>query len=154
MGGKGIGNPIRSSLNPPGPHISPQDEEPPALPPRTPEGLQVVEEPVYEAEPQQEPENDYEDVGELDPREEEEGDYEDVLEPEITPSLSYQAGEWGEWGGESSSQMWSVSGHQRWRGNLPFLPSEIVSLCFLHVMFIFLIIQDHLPRLVVQVPLL
>lgn len=55
---------------------------------------------MYEAEPQQEPENDYEDVGELDPREEEEGDYEDVLEPEITPSLSYQAGEWGEWGGE------------------------------------------------------
>lgn len=51
---------------------------------------------MYEAAPEQEPENDYEDVGELDRQEEDaEGDYEDVLEPENTPSLSYQAGEWG-----------------------------------------------------------
>lgn len=71
----------------------------------------MVDEPVYEEEPQPDPENDYEDVGEPD-RQEEDGDYEDVLEPEITPSLSYEAGEWGEWGGESSSQMWSVSGYQ------------------------------------------
>uniref|UniRef100_A0A2K5RQD5 Hematopoietic lineage cell-specific protein n=1 Tax=Cebus imitator TaxID=2715852 RepID=A0A2K5RQD5_CEBIM len=62
----------------------PEDnEEPPALPPRTPEGLQVEEEPVYEAEP--EPENDYEDVGDMDRHEQEDepdGDYEEVLEPE------------------------------------------------------------------------
>lgn len=94
-GGEGVSNPIKPSLNPPGPHVSPQDnEEPPALPPRTPEGLQVVEEPVYEAEPEHEPENDYEDVMDLGRQEEEaEGDYEDVLEPEGTTSLSYQAGE-------------------------------------------------------------
>lgn len=106
MAGKGVSNLIKPSLNPPGSPVSPQDnEEPPALPPRTPEGLQVVEEPVYEAapdpepEPEPEPEPDYEDVGELDRQDEEaEGDYEDVLEPEDTP-LSYQAGEWGEWGG-------------------------------------------------------
>ncbi|XP_052014354.1 hematopoietic lineage cell-specific protein-like isoform X2 [Apodemus sylvaticus] len=80
------------------------NEEPPALPPRTPEGLQVVEEPVYEAapetelEPEPEPEPDYEDVGEFDRQDgEAEGDYEDVLEPEVTSSLSYQAGEWSEW---------------------------------------------------------
>uniref|UniRef100_A0A2K5DDZ3 Hematopoietic lineage cell-specific protein n=1 Tax=Aotus nancymaae TaxID=37293 RepID=A0A2K5DDZ3_AOTNA len=64
----------------------PEDhEEPPALPPRTLDGLQVEEEPVYEAEPEPEPENDYEDVGDMDRHEQEdepEGDYEEVLEPE------------------------------------------------------------------------
>lgn len=88
----------------------------------------MVEEPVYEAapEPEPEPEPDYEDVGELDrPDEEAEGDYEDVLEPEDTPSLSYQAGEWDEWEGESSSQMWSVWGQQRTTRNLSLcLPSS------------------------------
>uniref|UniRef100_F7GZI5 Hematopoietic lineage cell-specific protein n=1 Tax=Callithrix jacchus TaxID=9483 RepID=F7GZI5_CALJA len=65
--------------------LSEDNEEPPALPPRTPEGLQVEEEPVYEAEPEPEPENDYEDVGDMDRHEQEdeaEGDYEEVLEPE------------------------------------------------------------------------
>lgn len=66
----------------------PEDsEEPPALPPRTPEGFQLEEEPIYEAEPEPEPEpeNDYEDVGEVDTNQQDdeaEGDYEDVLEPE------------------------------------------------------------------------
>lgn len=83
-------------------HNSPEDnEEPPALPPRTPEGFQVQEEPlyepapepvyeaepesVYEAEPEPEAENDYEDVEEVNLHEQDaepEGDYEDVLEPE------------------------------------------------------------------------
>ncbi|KAF7475787.1 hematopoietic lineage cell-specific protein [Marmota monax] len=81
--------PVRTSREHPVPSLPmrqspPEDyEEPPALPPRTPEGFQVVEEPIYEAEP--EPENDYEDVGEMDKQEQDndpEGDYEDVLEPE------------------------------------------------------------------------
>uniref|UniRef100_A0A8C9PFX1 Hematopoietic lineage cell-specific protein n=1 Tax=Spermophilus dauricus TaxID=99837 RepID=A0A8C9PFX1_SPEDA len=76
----------------------PEDyEEPPALPPRTPEGFQVVEEPIYEAEPEPEPENDYEDVGEMDKQEQDndpEGDYEDVLEPEDPCVPSTLAGEW------------------------------------------------------------
>lgn len=75
----------------------------------------MVEEPVYEAAPEPEPEPDYEDVGELDQHEEDaEGDYEDVLEPEDTPSLSYQAGEWDEWGGKSTPNL----GQQRRRRNL------------------------------------
>lgn len=74
---------------------SEDNEEPPALPPRTLEVLQVEEEPVYELEPEPEsepkpepepePENDYEDVGEMDRYEQDDepdGDYEDVLEPE------------------------------------------------------------------------
>ncbi|KAL6029948.1 hypothetical protein STEG23_028876, partial [Scotinomys teguina] len=110
------------------------NEEPPALPPRTPEGLQLVEEPVYEAAPDQEPDNDYEDVGERDHQDEDaEGDYEDVLEPENTPPLSYQAGEWDQRGGQSSSQMWSVSGHRGWRRNLPSPPNRTMSACLLHV---------------------
>lgn len=84
-----------------------------------------MEEPVYEAapEPEPEPEPDYEDVGELDQQDEDaEGDYEDVLEPEDTPSLSYQAGEWFEWGGESIPNL----GQQRRQRNLQ-------SAYFLHV---------------------
>lgn len=93
--------------------VSSQDnEEPPALPPRTLEGLQVEEEPVYELEPEPDPkpepkpepepepepetENDYEDVGEMDRYEQDEGDYEDVLEPEDPSFPSTLAGEW--WG--------------------------------------------------------
>uniref|UniRef100_A0A2K6RCE5 Hematopoietic cell-specific Lyn substrate 1 n=1 Tax=Rhinopithecus roxellana TaxID=61622 RepID=A0A2K6RCE5_RHIRO len=71
------------------------NEEPPALPPRTLEGLQVEEEPVYEAEPEPEPENDYEDVEEMDRHEQEdepEGDYEEVLEPEGSSFSSAPAG--------------------------------------------------------------
>ena len=67
------------------------------MPPRTLEGLQVVEEPVYEAEPEPEPENDYEDVEEMDRHEkddEPEGDYEEVLEPENPSFSSSLAGEW------------------------------------------------------------
>ncbi|XP_054407395.1 hematopoietic lineage cell-specific protein isoform X2 [Pongo abelii] len=79
--------------------ISSEDnEEPPALPPRTLEGLQVEEEPVYEAEPEPEPENDYEDVEEMDRHEQEdepEGDYEEVLEPEDSSFSSALAGSSG-----------------------------------------------------------
>uniref|UniRef100_A0A8C9HGY9 Hematopoietic lineage cell-specific protein n=1 Tax=Piliocolobus tephrosceles TaxID=591936 RepID=A0A8C9HGY9_9PRIM len=74
------------------------NEEPPALPPRTLEGLQVEEEPVYEAEPEPEPENDYEDVEEMDRHEQEdepEGDYEEVLEPEGSSFSSAPAGSSG-----------------------------------------------------------
>lgn len=86
-----------------------QEEEPPALPPRTLEGLQLEEEPVYEAEPEpepkpeSEPENDYEDVGDMDRCEEDgepDGDYEDVLETENPSCPSTTAGEW--WGRNSS----------------------------------------------------
>lgn len=94
--------PVRTSREHPVPSLPSRqnppedDEEPPALPPRTPEGLQLAEEPVYEAapepepNPEPEPENDYEDVGDMDryePDNEPEGDYEDVLEPE-DPSFS------------------------------------------------------------------
>uniref|UniRef100_A0A673U566 Hematopoietic lineage cell-specific protein n=1 Tax=Suricata suricatta TaxID=37032 RepID=A0A673U566_SURSU len=94
--------------------ISSEDEEPPALPPRTLEGLQLEEEPVYEAEPEPEPEpkpepepepepeNDYEDIGDMDRYEQDgepDGDYEDVLEPEnpafastMAESSGYPAG--------------------------------------------------------------
>lgn len=72
------------------------NEEPPALPPRTPEGFQVEEEPVYEVEPEPEPENDYEDVEEIGRHDEEaEGDYEDVLEPENPSPPPAQAGSSG-----------------------------------------------------------
>lgn len=85
--------------------FSQDDEEPPALPPRTLEGLQLEEEPVYEAapgseptaEPEPEPENDYEDVEHMDRYEQDnepEGDYEDVLEPEDPSFPSTLAGEW------------------------------------------------------------
>lgn len=83
--------------------LSSQEEEPPALPPRTLEGLQLEEEPVYEAEPEPEPENDYEDVGEMDRQEQDgepDGDYEDVLEIENSSCPSTLAGEW--WGRNSS----------------------------------------------------
>ncbi|KAL2805033.1 hematopoietic lineage cell-specific protein isoform 2 [Daubentonia madagascariensis] len=83
---------VRTSREQPTPTLPtrqnpPEDEEPPALPPRTLEGLQLEEEPVYEAapEPEPEPENEYEDVGEMDRHvqvDDPEGDYEDVLEPE------------------------------------------------------------------------
>uniref|UniRef100_A0A8C8YU59 Hematopoietic lineage cell-specific protein n=1 Tax=Prolemur simus TaxID=1328070 RepID=A0A8C8YU59_PROSS len=83
--------PVRTTREQPMPPLPmrqnpPEDnEEPPALPPRTPEGLQVEEEPVYETAPEPEPENDYEDVEEMDRHvqvDDPEGDYEDVLEPE------------------------------------------------------------------------
>ncbi|XP_006884306.1 PREDICTED: hematopoietic lineage cell-specific protein [Elephantulus edwardii] len=94
-----------------------QDEEAPALPPRTPEGLQVEEEPVYEAEPVPEPKlepepeseneyedvadmagqdddaiGDYEDVDNINEQDDGQGDYEDVLEPENPPFPSGPAG--------------------------------------------------------------
>uniref|UniRef100_A0A8C0TC74 Hematopoietic lineage cell-specific protein n=1 Tax=Canis lupus familiaris TaxID=9615 RepID=A0A8C0TC74_CANLF len=104
--------PVRTSAERPVPALPllqnpPEDEEPPALPPRTLEGLQLEEEPVYEAEPEPEPEpkpepeNDYEDVGDIDIREEDgeaDGDYEDVLEvqspscPTPAESSGYPAG--------------------------------------------------------------
>ncbi|KAF3827517.1 hypothetical protein GH733_003003 [Mirounga leonina] len=99
--------PVRTSKEQPVPALPlrqnpPEDEEPPALPPRTPEGLQLEEEPVYEAEPEPEPENDYEDVGDMDRHEQDgepDGDYEDVLETEnpscpstLAESSGYPAG--------------------------------------------------------------
>nr|XP_055172166.1 hematopoietic lineage cell-specific protein [Nyctereutes procyonoides] len=110
--------PVRTSAERPVPALPllqnpPEDEEPPALPPRTLEGLQLEEEPVYEAEPEPEPkpepepepaaepENDYEDVGDIDIRQEDgeaDGDYEDVLEvqspscPTPAESSGYPAG--------------------------------------------------------------
>ncbi|KAM8770645.1 hematopoietic lineage cell-specific protein [Rhynchonycteris naso] len=93
--------PVRTSREHPVPSLPsrqnpPEDnEEAPALPPRTLEGLQVEEEPVYEAAPEPEPENDYEDVGELDRYEQDdeaEGDYEEVLEPENPSFPSSLAG--------------------------------------------------------------
>ncbi|XP_043450219.1 hematopoietic lineage cell-specific protein [Prionailurus bengalensis] len=107
--------PVRTSREHPVPTLPlrqnpPEDEEPPALPPRTLEGLQLEEEPVYEVEPEPEPEpqpqpqpksepepetepeteNDYEDIGDMDRCEQDgdpDGDYEDVLEPE-NPSFA------------------------------------------------------------------
>ncbi|XP_006905613.1 hematopoietic lineage cell-specific protein [Pteropus alecto] len=102
--------PLRTSREHPVPSLpsrqNPQedDEEPPALPPRTLEGLQLEEEPVYEAapepepKPEPEPENDYEDVGHMDRYEQDnepEGDYEDVLEPEEPSFPSTLAGSSG-----------------------------------------------------------
>ncbi|XP_007450567.1 PREDICTED: hematopoietic lineage cell-specific protein isoform X2 [Lipotes vexillifer] len=100
--------PVRTSrkqpvpTQPPRQNLPEDNEEPPALPPRTPEGFQMEEEPVYEEapepEPEPEPENDYEDVGEMDRHEpdgEPEGDYEDVLEPEDPSFSSTQAGSSG-----------------------------------------------------------
>ncbi|XP_046515583.1 hematopoietic lineage cell-specific protein isoform X2 [Equus quagga] len=109
--------PVRTSREHPVPALPsrqnpPEDnEEPPALPPRTLEGLQVEEEPVYELEPEPDPkpepkpepepepepetENDYEDVGEMDRYEQDEGDYEDVLEPEDPSFPSTLAGSSG-----------------------------------------------------------
>lgn len=94
--------PVRTSREYPVPSLPSRqkppedDEEPPALPPRTLEGLQLEEEePVYEAEPEPEPENDYEDVGEMDKYgqdDEQEGDYEDVLEPENPSTLAGSSG--------------------------------------------------------------
>ncbi|XP_031219681.1 hematopoietic lineage cell-specific protein isoform X1 [Mastomys coucha] len=110
------------------------NEEPPALPPRTPEGLQVVEEPVYEAapdpepEPEPEPEPDYEDVGELDRQDEEaEGDYEDVLEPEDTPSLSYQAGPSAAAGGAGISAVALYDYQGEGSDELSFDPDDIIT---------------------------
>ncbi|XP_006162682.1 hematopoietic lineage cell-specific protein [Tupaia chinensis] len=108
-----VPEPVRINREHPGPSLPmrqtlPEDnEEPPALPPRTLEGLQVAEEPVYEAEPvyeeepvyeaepEPEPENDYEDVGDPDSHEQDnepDGDYEDVLEPEESSFPSTQSG--------------------------------------------------------------
>lgn len=102
--------PVRTSREHPVPSLPSRqyppedDEEPPALPPRTPEGLQLAEEPVYEAAPEPEPipepepENDYEDVGDMDRYEQDnepEGDYEDVLEPEDPSFPSTLAGSSG-----------------------------------------------------------
>lgn len=105
--------PVRTSRQQPIPSLPSRqnppedDEEPPALPPRTLEGLQLEEEPVYEAEPEPEPEpapepepepepeNEYEDVGEMDRYghdDEPEGDYEDVLEPENPSTLAGSSG--------------------------------------------------------------
>ncbi|XP_053420856.1 hematopoietic lineage cell-specific protein isoform X2 [Nycticebus coucang] len=96
--------PVRTSREQPAPlppmrQNPPEDnEEPPALPPRTPEVFQLEEEPVYEQAPEPEPENDYEDIAEMDGHEQDkdtEGDYEDVLEPEESPFPSAMAGSSG-----------------------------------------------------------
>ncbi|XP_023372055.1 hematopoietic lineage cell-specific protein [Otolemur garnettii] len=93
--------PVRTSREQPVPPLPirqnpPEDnEEPPALPPRTPEVFQLEEEPVYEEAPEPEPENDYEDIAEMDRHEQDkdtDGDYEDVLEPEESHFPSAMAG--------------------------------------------------------------
>lgn len=98
----------------------------------------MEEEPVYEVEPEPEPENDYEDVEEISKHDEEaEGDYEDVLEPEDSSAPSAQAGKWWcqEWG-RTVSRIWS-SFH---------MALQDLCVCLLHVaenMLVFLIVQDH-----------
>ncbi|XP_078002857.1 hematopoietic lineage cell-specific protein isoform X2 [Phascolarctos cinereus] len=98
---------LPSKRAPPEDNEWPDNEEPPALPPRTPDRFQTLEEPVYQPTPEPEPEakhelepeNDYEVVMELEKsdlgggeendyedvvqqgEEDAEGDYEDVLEP-------------------------------------------------------------------------
>uniref|UniRef100_G3TE00 Hematopoietic lineage cell-specific protein n=1 Tax=Loxodonta africana TaxID=9785 RepID=G3TE00_LOXAF len=115
--------PVRTSRNLPMPSLPTRqnpledDEEPPALPPRTPEVLQLEEEPIYEAEPEPEPENDYEDVENMgrpgqdddiqgdyedaenivrpEQNDDAEGDYEDILEPgdpSFSPTLAGSSG--------------------------------------------------------------
>uniref|UniRef100_A0A4X2K5F4 Hematopoietic lineage cell-specific protein n=1 Tax=Vombatus ursinus TaxID=29139 RepID=A0A4X2K5F4_VOMUR len=98
---------LPSKRAPPEDNEWPDNEEPPALPPRTPDRFQTLEEPVYQTPPEPEPEathelependyevvmelekpdlgggeeNDYEDVAQQG-EEDAEGDYEDVLEP-------------------------------------------------------------------------
>lgn len=140
-----------------------QDEEPPALPPRTLEGLQLEEEPVYEAEPEPEPErkpepepepepeteNDYEDVGDMDRYEQDgepDGDYEDVLEPENPSFASTTAGKWWGWGKQLlhwiPSRGWGGGVRKR---NFPHYREEPVFLFHVgETMFIFLFMQNHL----------
>uniref|UniRef100_G3UBW5 Hematopoietic lineage cell-specific protein n=1 Tax=Loxodonta africana TaxID=9785 RepID=G3UBW5_LOXAF len=110
--------PVRTSRNLPMPSLPTRqnplerqlldDEEPPALPPRTPEVLQLEEEPIYEAEPEPEPENDYEDDDDIqgdyedaenivrpEQNDDAEGDYEDILEPgdpSFSPTLAGSSG--------------------------------------------------------------
>nr|XP_045003488.1 hematopoietic lineage cell-specific protein [Jaculus jaculus] len=127
-------DPARSNREHPVPALTirqnvPEDgEEPPALPPRTPEGFQLAEEPVYEAEP--EPENDYEDVEEPAWREqdgeEEGGDYEDVLEPE-TP-LSSQTGSSGSVLGAGKTSAIALYDYQgEGSDELSFDPDDIIT---------------------------
>lgn len=131
-----------------------QDEEPPALPPRTLEGLQLEEEPVYEVEPEPEPqpqpqpqpksepepetepetENDYEDIGDMDRCEQDgdpDGDYEDVLEPENPSFASTMAGEWGVGGGRSSSCIGSSPGEGKRKRNSPTTQKDLFSFSML-----------------------
>lgn len=118
------------------------------MPPRTLEGLEVVEEPVYEAEPEPEPEpeNDYEDVGEIDRHEKDdelEGDYEDVLEPENPSFPSSVAGKWSR-----ENQLLNLVRSAAGAGgkkNCP-IPQKNLFVFLLPVgetMFIFLTMQEH-----------
>uniref|UniRef100_A0A8D2AV45 Hematopoietic lineage cell-specific protein n=1 Tax=Sciurus vulgaris TaxID=55149 RepID=A0A8D2AV45_SCIVU len=102
-------------------------EEPPALPPRTPEGFQLKEEPVYEAEP--EPENDYEDVGERQEQDNDpEGDYEDVLEPEDPPVPSAMAGPSGSPAGAMGISAVALYDYQgEGSDELSFDPDDIIT---------------------------
>uniref|UniRef100_A0A8C5KRY7 Hematopoietic lineage cell-specific protein n=1 Tax=Jaculus jaculus TaxID=51337 RepID=A0A8C5KRY7_JACJA len=128
-------DPARSNREHPVPALTirqnvPEDgEEPPALPPRTPEGFQLAEEPVYEAEP--EPENDYEDVEEPARREqdgeEEGGDYEDVLEPEA-PLPSSQTGSSGSVLGAGKTSAIALYDYQgEGSDELSFDPDDIIT---------------------------
>ncbi|XP_048202697.1 hematopoietic lineage cell-specific protein isoform X1 [Perognathus longimembris pacificus] len=129
--------PVRTSRKCPVPPLPtrqnpPEDtEEPPELPPRTPEVFQLEEEPVYEAAP--EPENDYEDVEEVqrqEPDDELEGDYEDVLEPENSSFPSAQAGSSGSPAGARDSGTSAVALYD-YQGEgsdeLSFDPDDIIT---------------------------
>ncbi|XP_012874848.1 PREDICTED: hematopoietic lineage cell-specific protein isoform X1 [Dipodomys ordii] len=133
--------PVRTSRECPVPPLPirqnpPEDtEQPPALPPRTPEVFQLEEEPVYEAapEPEPEPENDYEDVEEtqrLEPDDEAEGDYEDVLELDNPSFPSAQAGSPGSPAGAGPSGTSAVALYD-YQGEgsdeLSFDPDDIIT---------------------------
>ncbi|XP_075411775.1 hematopoietic lineage cell-specific protein isoform X2 [Tenrec ecaudatus] len=139
--------PVRTSRDRPGPTLplrrNPQEdhEEPPALPPRTLEGLQVEEEPIYEAEPMPEPEpeseqeddalGDYEDpenMNRCEQNDDAEGDYEDVLEPQSSPLPSTLDGSSGHAAvvtGTSAVALYDYQGEGS--DEISFYPDDIIT---------------------------
>ncbi|XP_006864198.1 PREDICTED: hematopoietic lineage cell-specific protein [Chrysochloris asiatica] len=115
------------------------NEEPPALPPRTLEGLQLEDEPIYEAEPmpdpepepEPEPENDYEDVENMGTHEQAadaEGDYEDVLEPETPPVSTALSGSSGHSAGATGISAVALYDYQgEGSDEISFYPDDIIT---------------------------
>ncbi|XP_047647257.1 hematopoietic lineage cell-specific protein [Phacochoerus africanus] len=129
--------PLPSRQNPPEDY-----EEPPALPPRTPEVFQMEEQPEYEEvpepesklkpepKPEPEPENDYEDVGEMDRYEQDdepEGDYEDVLEPQDPSFSSTLAGSSGSPAGAGISAVALYDYQGEGSDEISFDPDDIIT---------------------------